>query len=397
MTGREKGIVKRFDNEKGYGFIEFAQGEDAFFHSNAIRAAGVSTLSPGQPVEFAVEVGPKGPIARDIVLEPIPTREIKTGMVKCLDDDRDYGFIECTEGKDVFFHRSEIRTKTEGKSTLFPGQQVKFEEVQFRDRKHPTAVNVKVIENERGTIMCFDDEKKSGYFKRENDETIPFDYGDVWSEDLPFFVGQQVECKVSQDEQGRMVAVDITLLDTPASNIQDEQDPTAVDAIGKDYSSKEDMTMNGKEIHSAVSLRDTRWADGLRELRQLPFDDPIWKEIRLIVKQKDQEQEGTGRLQQALAQLRDNHGAIIVDYFQSSTLPEWEAICFPRDRIDELTETAKELLAQLKQRQVLVQEVPKNYLEGIESRGSLNEVDIEINKLVKELDQSFAKVSPELP
>ena len=380
MTGREKGIVKWFDNEKDYGFIGFAQGEDAFFRSDAIRAAGVSTLSTGQPVEFAVEVGPKGPIAKDIVLLPIPPREIKTGMVKCLDDDRGYGFIVCAQGKDVFVHYSEIRTKTEGKSILFPGQQVEFEEVQFRDQKYPTAVNVKVIENERGTIMCFDEEKKSGYFKRENDETIPFDYGEVWNEDLSFFVGQQVECKVSQDDQGRKVAVDITLLDTPASNIQEE-----------------DMTMNGKEIHSAVNLRDTRWTDGLGELRQLPFDDPVWEEIRLVLKQKDQEQEGIRRLQQVLAQLRDNHGAILVDYFQSSTLPEWEAICSPRDRIDELTETAKKLLAQLKQRQVLDQEVPKNYLEGIESRGSLNEVDIEINKLVKELDQNFAKVSPELP
>ena len=55
-----EGTVKWFSNEKGYGFIERAEGEDVFVHHSAITMEGYRTLTEGQRVEFEVTKGPKG-------------------------------------------------------------------------------------------------------------------------------------------------------------------------------------------------------------------------------------------------------------------------------------------------------------------------------------------------
>ena len=63
----ERGKVKWFSNEKGYGFIERDGGEDVFVHYSAIQTTGYATLNEGQRVELTVEQGPKGLQARDVV------------------------------------------------------------------------------------------------------------------------------------------------------------------------------------------------------------------------------------------------------------------------------------------------------------------------------------------
>ena len=55
-----KGTVKWFSNEKGYGFIERAEGEDVFVHFSAITMDGYKSLQEGQRVEFEVVQGQKG-------------------------------------------------------------------------------------------------------------------------------------------------------------------------------------------------------------------------------------------------------------------------------------------------------------------------------------------------
>jgi len=55
-----EGTVKWFSNEKGYGFISRADGEDVFVHFSAIQASGFKSLSEGDRVEFEVTRGPKG-------------------------------------------------------------------------------------------------------------------------------------------------------------------------------------------------------------------------------------------------------------------------------------------------------------------------------------------------
>lgn len=57
----ETGVVKWFNNAKGYGFILGEDGEqEVFAHYSAITMEGYKTLKAGQSVKFEAEPGPKG-------------------------------------------------------------------------------------------------------------------------------------------------------------------------------------------------------------------------------------------------------------------------------------------------------------------------------------------------
>lgn len=61
------GIVKWFNNAKGYGFVTPDDGEqDVFVHFSAIDMEGYRTLKEGQRVEFEVQEGPKGLHAQNL-------------------------------------------------------------------------------------------------------------------------------------------------------------------------------------------------------------------------------------------------------------------------------------------------------------------------------------------
>ena len=55
-----RGHVKWFNNDKGYGFIDYKQNEDIFVHYSAIELDGYKTLSEGQLVEFKLIETSKG-------------------------------------------------------------------------------------------------------------------------------------------------------------------------------------------------------------------------------------------------------------------------------------------------------------------------------------------------
>jgi CspA family cold shock protein len=57
---RAHGVVKWFNDSKGYGFITSPTGEDVFVHYSAINGDGFKTLTEGQEVEFDLQTGPKG-------------------------------------------------------------------------------------------------------------------------------------------------------------------------------------------------------------------------------------------------------------------------------------------------------------------------------------------------
>jgi CspA family cold shock protein len=62
----ESGIVKWFNEEKGFGFIAREGGEDVFVHFTAINMEGRRTLLEGQNVTFEVTAGQKGPQAENV-------------------------------------------------------------------------------------------------------------------------------------------------------------------------------------------------------------------------------------------------------------------------------------------------------------------------------------------
>ena len=61
-----KGTVKWFNNQKGYGFISDEQGNDIFVHFSGIYSDGFKSLEEGQAVEFDVVDGAKGPQATNV-------------------------------------------------------------------------------------------------------------------------------------------------------------------------------------------------------------------------------------------------------------------------------------------------------------------------------------------
>ena len=67
MSNTVKGTVKWFNEAKGFGFIEQSTGPDVFAHFSAISGSGFKTLTEGQPVEFNITQGQKGPQAENIV------------------------------------------------------------------------------------------------------------------------------------------------------------------------------------------------------------------------------------------------------------------------------------------------------------------------------------------
>ena len=80
---RISGVVKWFNSQKGYGFIEREGGPDVFVHYTAVVGQGWRNLEEGGPggvgraqgpgleegdhVEFSITQGPKGPQASEVV------------------------------------------------------------------------------------------------------------------------------------------------------------------------------------------------------------------------------------------------------------------------------------------------------------------------------------------
>jgi cold shock protein len=87
-----KGVVKWFNDAKGFGFIEHTSGRDVFVHFSAIESEGFKTLKDGEEVEYQLHEGPKGlhaikvvrinapvtPLSESVEVEKITTAETHT-------------------------------------------------------------------------------------------------------------------------------------------------------------------------------------------------------------------------------------------------------------------------------------------------------------------------------
>jgi len=62
-----KGTVKWFNDSKGYGFIEQAEGNDLFVHFSAILSEGFRTLQEGEEVEFELGESDVSPQAYNVI------------------------------------------------------------------------------------------------------------------------------------------------------------------------------------------------------------------------------------------------------------------------------------------------------------------------------------------
>lgn len=62
-----QGKVKWFNNDKGYGFVDYKENEDIFVHYSAIKQDGFKTLSEGQLVQFELIETDKGLQAVNVV------------------------------------------------------------------------------------------------------------------------------------------------------------------------------------------------------------------------------------------------------------------------------------------------------------------------------------------
>ncbi len=67
MSDRKSGTVKWFNDRKGFGFIRVEGEQDVFVHYSALQGDGFKTLKEGEPVEFDLVEGAKGPQAANVI------------------------------------------------------------------------------------------------------------------------------------------------------------------------------------------------------------------------------------------------------------------------------------------------------------------------------------------
>jgi len=155
VVGEGKGVVKFFNANKGFGFIQREDGgEDVFVHISSVERAGLEGLGEGQQLEFTL-VDRGGKIsASDLVVvgDVIPvqkraeapqrqlTGEKATGTVKFFNSMKGFGFITRDDGQaDAFVHISAVERS--GLRELNEGDKLEFD-IEVDRRGKYSAVNL---------------------------------------------------------------------------------------------------------------------------------------------------------------------------------------------------------------------------------------------------------------
>lgn len=155
VVGTGKGVVKFFNSQKGFGFIQQETGgEDIFVHISAVERAGLEGLAEGQELEFnLVDRGGKvsaqdlqvvGEVIAVEQRNTAPQRELTgekaTGTVKFFNSMKGFGFLTRDDGQpDAFVHISAVERS--GLQEINEGDRFEFDLEVDRRGKH-SAVNL---------------------------------------------------------------------------------------------------------------------------------------------------------------------------------------------------------------------------------------------------------------
>ncbi len=159
IVGTGKGMVKFFNTQKGFGFIQQeGGGEDVFVHISAVERAGLEGLAEGQELQYnLVDRGGKvsaqdlqvvGDVIAVAAKPDAPQRELTgeraQGVVKFFNAMKGFGFLVRDDGQpDAFVHISAVERS--GLSALNEGERYEFDLEVDRRGKH-SAVNLTPVE-----------------------------------------------------------------------------------------------------------------------------------------------------------------------------------------------------------------------------------------------------------
>jgi cold shock protein len=161
-----RAVVKWFNPEKGFGFVELSDGSgDGFLHESVLAQSGINAVQPGDALEVAIGPGHTGPHVTEVLSvdrstavpaaprgsSPRPatssgpssdTSIEEEGTVRWFNTEKGFGFIARDSGdKDVFVHISAVERS--GLTSLSEGDRVIIDVVE--GRKGLEAAKVRLV------------------------------------------------------------------------------------------------------------------------------------------------------------------------------------------------------------------------------------------------------------
>ena len=158
--------------------------------------------------------------------------------------------------------------------------------------------------------------------------------------------------------------------------------------------------MSKEETRDPETLKNTRWAGLLDQIRQLPTDawdgdvvEEFIGQVRLVAEQRRQERETIrSELRRAIDQLREGHESDLAFFnIDHETLSNWRSTRCPIDQIAERTETVRDLVAQLGIFHALRHQLPQNIQQSRQLRVKQEAAENRISALLDQLDGEVSR------